>query len=228
MQQEFFQCESEKSIALPCPNALFFLFQKLFGGITNLITGSTGNGTLQPTVGVSFGLPSYGPGYGGYAQNPISSDSFVNPYYTAQNGLGLGPVNVNPLFSFQTGTNDNGELSLRPLVNFHVTPNGCGVLGCDKACADEVSSFPTTMLKAITDPLRLFGGNAGGHHSGISADYVAPKPSYDAPDYGYSAPQPDYGVPSSSYGVQSPSYSAPGPSYAAPSTPQYDYGAGTS
>ena len=163
----------------------------------------------------------------------------MNPYYTAQQGLGVGPVNINPLFSFQTGTKDNGELAIRPLVNFHLTPNGCGVLGCDKGF-DDIGSFPHSMLKAITDPFKLFGGGGGDAGHGISADYTAPKPSYGAPEYGYSAPQPDYGAPnpsygapspsygapSPSYGAPSPSYGAPSPSYGAPSAPQYpDYGA---
>jgi hypothetical protein len=162
---------------------------------------------------VSFGLPTYGPGYGGYQQNPIGSNSFVNPYYTAQQGLGLGPVNVNPLFSFQTGTNDDGKLAFRPLVNLHVTPNGCNLLGCDKSIEEAASNFPNTMLKAIMDPFKLFGGGGGsGSGHGISADYTPPGPSYGPPDYNYALPPIEYG--------------APKPSYDAPPPPQYnDYGA---
>jgi hypothetical protein len=211
---------------------LIWFFQRIFGDLTSLITGSQNNGTLQPTVGVSFGLPTYGPGYGGYAQNPISSDSFVNPYYTAQQGLGVGPVNVNPLFSFQTGTDSNGELALRPLVNLHLTPNGCSLLGCDKSYEDAAGSFPHSMLKAIMDPFKLFGGGSDAAH-GISADYTAPKPSYGAPDYSYgappqdySAPKPSYGAPEYNYPLPQLDYSAPKPSYGPPPPPQYpDYGA---
>ena len=68
---------------------------------------------MQPNIGISFGLPQNQPGYAGYPLNPGqggASESLVNPYYTAQQGLGVGPVNVNPLFSLQTGTNDDGEL----------------------------------------------------------------------------------------------------------------------
>ena len=58
---------------------------------------------------MSFGLPQNGPGYGGYAQNPLGTGPAVNPYYTAgtddskigPDGLSLGPVNFNPLVSFQ-------------------------------------------------------------------------------------------------------------------------------
>ena len=64
---------------------------------------------MQPTLGVSFGLPQNGPGYGGYAQNPVGTGAAVNPYYTqstgdskiGNDGLSLGPVNFNPLVSFQ-------------------------------------------------------------------------------------------------------------------------------
>ena len=66
---------------------------------------------LQPTLGVSFGLPQNGPGYGGYAQNPLGTGPAVNPYYTAgdskigTDGLSVGPVNFNPLVSFQVKIN---------------------------------------------------------------------------------------------------------------------------
>ena len=111
------------------------------------------------------------PGYGGYPTNPVGSGGATNPYYTSPDGLELGPVNVNPLFSFQVcvypmisvckkifslwcplkkqtnlskvlrkllitvyilqaGTTDEGELALKPLVNLHLVPNGCGILGC--------------------------------------------------------------------------------------------------
>ena len=58
---------------------------------------------------MSFGLPQNGPGYGGYAQNPLNTGPAVNPYYNqangdskiGNNGLSLGPVNFNPLVSFQ-------------------------------------------------------------------------------------------------------------------------------
>ena len=80
--------------------------------IGNLLSGlipGVSSENLQPTLGVSFGLPQNGPGYGGYAQNPLGTGAAVNPYYTANkdgsqigpDGLSLGPVNFNPLVSFQ-------------------------------------------------------------------------------------------------------------------------------
>ena len=100
-------------------------------------------------MGVSFGLPQAGPGYGGYQQNPVGTGGAVNPYYTGAEGIEVGAVNLNPLFSFQAGTNDDGELALKPLVNLHLTPNGCGVLGCDKATYDYVDYT----LKSIPNPI---------------------------------------------------------------------------
>ena len=74
------------------------------------IIPSVSSENLQPTLGVSFGLPQNGPGYGGYAQNPLGTGPAVNPYYTAgdskigTDGLSVGPVNFNPLVSFQVKT----------------------------------------------------------------------------------------------------------------------------
>ena len=99
----------------------FFLIQRIFGDITNLIGSSTSTGQLQPNIGISFGLPQAQPGYAGYPPNPVQTDgvgTLGNPYYTAQQGLGVGPVNVNPLFSLQTGTNDDGEVfSCEKIIN---------------------------------------------------------------------------------------------------------------
>ena len=79
--------------------------------MTSLLGTSTATGQLQPNIGISFGLPQNAPGYGGYPLDPTQANGQnVNPYYTAQQGLEVGAVNVNPLFSLQTGTNDNGEL----------------------------------------------------------------------------------------------------------------------
>ena len=100
-------------------------------GLSNLLGFKFPNGTFKPTVGVSFGLPQQGPGYGGFAQNPVGTGGATNPYYTSPNGLPVGAVDVNPLVSFQTTTNDEGELVAKPLVNLHLTPNGCGIFGCD-------------------------------------------------------------------------------------------------
>ena len=80
---------------------------------------------VQPTLGVSFGLP--GGGFGNYPLNPLANNPLVNPY--GGGGVPLGPVRVNPLVSLQVGKDDNGNKKFRPLVNFHVTPNLGGLSG---------------------------------------------------------------------------------------------------
>ena len=172
---------------------------------------------------MSFGLPQAGPGYGGYQQNPVGTGGAVNPYYTGAQGLEVGPVNLNPLFSFQAGTTDTGELSLKPLVNLHLTPNGCGALGCDKAAYD---AFDST-LKSIPNPIDavknlVFGSpeqNYNNHYNqGIYGDYTAPNPSYLPPSSGYGPPTDGYGPPSPGYGPPSTGYGPPSPEYGVPST----------
>ena len=105
--------------------------QRIFENLGDLINGATGSSLsefIQPTFGVSFGLPQGGPGYGGYQQNPLGTGGAVNPYYTqkkvggggggllggllggaGQNGLSVGAADVNPLVSFQATTNSNGR-----------------------------------------------------------------------------------------------------------------------
>lgn len=78
---------------------------------------------MQPTFGVSFGLPQ--PSHGGYPINPFNSNPLYNPYGPALNsgGLNLGLVSVNPLLSVQVTKNDYGDKIVKPFVNLHVTPN---------------------------------------------------------------------------------------------------------
>ena len=94
---------------------------------------STGiNSKLQPTVGVSFGLQNQNQQYyGGQPQNYLGTGTGVNPYPGSNGGLSLGALDINPLISFQATTNDAGEIVNKPLINLHVTPNGCGVFGCE-------------------------------------------------------------------------------------------------
>jgi hypothetical protein len=70
-------------------------------------------------MGVSFGLPG---GYGGaYPLNPLGGPNpVVNPY---QDGIPFGPININPLVSFQKGKDKHKTKIFRPLVNLHITPN---------------------------------------------------------------------------------------------------------
>lgn len=78
---------------------------------------------VQPTFGVSFGLPHAG--YGGYPLNPFGDNPVLNPYGSSIGGGGvnLGPLSVDPLVSVQVTKNDYGEKVVKPLVNLHVTPN---------------------------------------------------------------------------------------------------------
>ena len=77
---------------------------------------------MQPTFGVSFGLPQPS---SGYPINPYNSNPLHNPYGPALNGggLNLGLVSVNPLLAVQVTKNDYGEKIVKPFVNLHVTPN---------------------------------------------------------------------------------------------------------
>lgn len=78
---------------------------------------------MQPTFGVSFGLPQ--PSHGGYPINPFNSNPIYNPYGPALNsgGINLGLLSVNPLLSVQVTKDDYGEKVIKPFVNLHVTPN---------------------------------------------------------------------------------------------------------
>lgn len=85
--------------------------------------GNGGDKKVQPTFGVSFGLPQ--PSHSGYPINPFSGNPIHNPYGPAINGggLNLGLISVSPLLSVQVTKNDYGEKVVKPFVNLHVTPN---------------------------------------------------------------------------------------------------------
>ena len=154
------------------PNLHFF--QRILGNIGQLFGFELPEGSVQPTLGVSFGLPQQSGAYGGYAQNPVNTGPAVNPYYNSPNGLPVGAVDVNPLVSFQTTTNDDGELVAKPLINLHVTPNGCGIFGCDY---DE-----------------QFHSNRKHQDQNGFLDYSFPKPKYQQqyPQQQYQHPQQQY------------------------------------
>lgn len=77
---------------------------------------------MQPTFGVSFGLPQ--PSHG-YPINPYGHSPIHNPYGPAINsgGINLGLLSVNPLLAIEVTKNDYGEKIVKPLVNLHITPN---------------------------------------------------------------------------------------------------------
>ncbi|CAH0398708.1 unnamed protein product [Chilo suppressalis] len=84
--------------------------------------GGNNNKQVQPTFGVSFGLPQPS---NGYPINPFNANPLHNPYGPALNsgGLNLGLLSVNPLLAVQITKNDYGEKIVKPFVNLHVTPN---------------------------------------------------------------------------------------------------------
>lgn len=77
---------------------------------------------VVPTLGVSFGLPF--PTQTGYPISPYGNP-INNPHFGAltPNGLNLGLLNVNPLFSFQVTKSEHGEKLLKPFVNLHLSPS---------------------------------------------------------------------------------------------------------
>jgi hypothetical protein len=79
--------------------------------------GGYGGKKVLPTLGVSFGLP-------------YPTHNYPNPHFGAisPNGLNLGLLNVNPLFSLQVTKSEHGEKLVKPFVNLHVTPNE-GIIG---------------------------------------------------------------------------------------------------
>ncbi|KPJ16833.1 Serine proteinase stubble [Papilio machaon] len=96
---------------------------RVFGLAGNGGNGGNNNKQVQPTFGVSFGLPQ--PSHGGYPINPFNANPIYNPYGPALNGGGinLGLLSVNPLLAVQVTKNDYGEKIVKPFVNLHVTPN---------------------------------------------------------------------------------------------------------
>ncbi|XP_045495607.1 uncharacterized protein LOC123694260 isoform X1 [Colias croceus] len=84
--------------------------------------GGNNNKQVQPTFGVSFGLPQ--PSHS-YPVNPFNPNPLQNPYGPALNsgGINLGLLSVNPLLAVQVTKNDYGEKIVKPFVNLHVTPN---------------------------------------------------------------------------------------------------------
>jgi hypothetical protein len=145
-------------------------FQRVIGDLGKFFGLNLPKGSLSPTVGVSFGLPTNGPGYGGYQQNPVGTGGAINPYYDSNSGLSVGAVKVNPLVSFQATTGENGDLVAKPLINLHLTPNGCGLFGCE---LDEYYNN------------RKAGSSSKGGVIGSALDLLFPKKKQSQPNYDY-------------------------------------------
>lgn len=77
-------------------------------------------------MGVSFGLPFPTAHYPLSPYAPYAPNAHFGSI--SPNGLNLGLLNVNPLFSLQVTKNELGEKLVKPFVNLHVTPNE-GIIG---------------------------------------------------------------------------------------------------
>lgn len=85
-----------------------------------------GGKKILPTLGVSIGLPFPTQQYplSPYAPHvPNAHFGSISP-----NGVNLGLLNVNPLFSLQVTKSEHGEKLIKPFVNLHVTPTE-GIIG---------------------------------------------------------------------------------------------------
>ncbi len=218
---------------LPPPLAFQRFIGDLGAGLSGLL-GLGSNSTLQPTVGVSFGLPQNGAGggnYGGYPQNPLGTGAAVNPYYDSPNGLSVGAVDVNPLVSFQATTGDEGQLVAKPLINLHVTPNGCGILGCD---FDEEyhghnrkRGGPAGLLDFLFPKKRRHSNIHGGayddyhRHQGGFAPSQPYNPAYEKKDYHYDHRQEPVYHHEPAYHQPQPQPQQPAYRPAAPAAPVY-------
>lgn len=185
-----------------------FFFQRVFEGIpalANLLNFSVPKiGGLEPTVGFSFGLPQYGAGpYGGQPLNFLGTGTAVNPYYggggpnVGPNGIpsriSLGAVDINPLVSFQTTANEKGELVKKPLINLHVTPNGCGIFGCDDEGVENYGYPPPPPHDGYHPPGPAKSGFLASQTEKI-ANFFSPKTPHVHPKHGsnYGPPPPVY------------------------------------
>lgn len=162
--------------------------QRIIGDITKFFgidLNSTGiSSKLQPTVGVSFGLPNQNQQtYGGQPQNFLGTGTGQNPY-PAQGGISIGAVDISPLVSFQATTNDNGDVVNKPLINLHVTPNGCGLFGCeDEFLPSYATDFFGTRRQQGTPQRRP------------AYEQLTPSPSYNQPIYPENPFRPSYNQP---------------------------------
>ena len=192
--------------------------QRFIGDITKFFgidLNSTGiSSKLQPTVGVSFGLPNQNQQYyGGQPQNYLGTGTGVNPYPGAtSSGLSVGALDINPLVSFQATTNDDGEIVNKPLINLHVTPNGCGIFGCEDEF-DPSYFFGTRRQQAQSSQRRP-----------VHFEQLTPSPIYHQ-ENSYKQKQ-NYNVPNYPkfhQQTQSQQHHQPRPQYNQPQYPQPEY-----
>ncbi|XP_060802516.1 uncharacterized protein LOC106134916 isoform X1 [Amyelois transitella] len=135
--------------------------------------GGNSNKQVQPTFGVSFGLPQ--PSHNGYPINPFNSNPLYNPYGPALNsgGLNLGLISVNPLLSVQVTKNDYGDKVIKPFVNLHVTPN--------EHVVNKIGHlFHKKKLYLLNkhEHYHHYKPHYYHHHTPIAPPHVAPPPHY--------------------------------------------------
>ncbi|XP_058459513.1 uncharacterized protein LOC131435532 isoform X2 [Malaya genurostris] len=171
--------------------------------------GEGGGKKVVPTFGVSFGLP-----YPSYPLNPYGPNPAGNPYFGSigANGLNLGLVNVNPLFSLQVTKDEYGDKLLKPLVNLHVTPT--------ENIVHKVGSLLAAKKQNI---LHVFNQHEHYHNH---VGYPPPPPIYrppHGPPYIH-GPPPSFGPTGPNLIFTKPPgpvYTGPGPVYARPPGPIY-------
>ena len=101
------------------------------------------------------------------------------------------------MVSFQATTNDDGELVNKPLINLHVTPNGCGLFGCEDDQQGFDPSYPHNSGYFNTRR------NQGPQRRPVTFEQLTPspiyhqdvQPSYHQPQYQQQYPQPQYQQP---------------------------------
>ncbi|GAB0100771.1 Peptidase S1 domain-containing protein [Sergentomyia squamirostris] len=176
---------------------------------------------VEPTFGVSFGLPY--PTHG-YPLNPYGPYPANNPYFgsISPNGLNLGLVNVNPLVSLQVTKDEYGEKVLKPLVNVHVTPN--------ENLLHKVGHFFNSKKHGIKQAIHSQHYHQHTHYPSPPEIYhphhhYPSGPYYDSPPPNYSHGPSYYGHSGGGYGFPSGPPSGPsGPSgYFRDSGPDLDY-----
>ncbi|XP_038120367.1 uncharacterized protein LOC119770118 isoform X2 [Culex quinquefasciatus] len=168
--------------------------------------GEGGGKKVVPTFGVSFGLP-----YPSYPLNPYGPNPAGNPYFGSigANGLNLGLVNVNPLFSFQVTKDEYGDKVVKPLVNLHVTPT-----------ENIVHKVGHLLAAKKQNVLHVFNQHEHYHnHHSYPPPPAIYRPPHGPPPFAHGPPPPHYGPtgPNLIYTKPpGPIYSGPGPIYPGP------------
>lgn len=151
---------------------------------------------IQPTLGLSFGLPQPSTGY------PLNPDSLANPVRNPYGpsiggaGINLGLVSVNPLAAVQITKDDDGEKVIKPLLHFHVTPSEHIVNGIANAIDYKKKKYLLYHHSSPPYSPQYFP------HYGLQ--YSPHYPYYNSQNYGHLPYEPSYPyaqLPPPSYGL---------------------------